>query len=184
MSAYYIYLISSLPMLNFSAKPPFSLEDFFAKCQGLIPEAELALLRQACCQEPDALNIASTGALKEWVNFETNLRNELVRVRARRKKIDPVKFLRSPDNPDARLGHLALAAYRSSSILEAEKMLDLERWSFLESLTANHYFDFVFLLAYVLKLKILARWDALQKADPELLFNEVLVRLKAGVLVS
>ena len=173
MPAYYTYLISSLPMLNFSARAPLSLEDFFARCKNLIPEKELEALRNVCQQDGCFFNAQCIGSLEQWVNFEVTLRNELVRARASRKKIDPLKFLRLPDSPQAEISHLAMAAYRSLSILEAEKILDQGRWNFLEGLSLGHYFDFDYLLTYGLKLKILERWDKIQKADKELLLNAV-----------
>ncbi len=172
MPAYYTYLISSLPVLSFSAKIPFSLAEFFVKCSGLIPEAEIKLLCSICCQEDYALSSEAEGVLKKWVNFEVALRNELVRARAARKKIDPLKFIRLPDYPEAQISHVALTAYRSTSILEAEKILDQERWNFLEGLSFGHYFDFDYLLIYALKLKLLERWEKIQKADKQLLFNQ------------
>ena len=175
MPAYYTYLISSLPMLNFFAKPPFSLEDFFAKCKNLIPEKEFEILRSVCQQDIYSLAIQSSDSLKQWANFEIALRNELVRARAGRKKIDPLKFLRLPDSPQAEISHLAMAAYRSISILGAEKILDQARWNFLEALSLGHYFDFDYLLVYGLKLKILERWDKIQKADKEHLLNSVII---------
>jgi len=171
MPAYYTYLISSLPMLNFSARAPLNLEDFFARCKNLIPEKELEVLRNVCQQEDCFLDTQGILSLKQWVNFEIGLRNELVRARASRKKIDPLKFLRPGDSSQAEISHLAMAAYRSLSILEAEKILDLGRWNFLEALSLGHYFDFDYLLVYGLKLKILERWDKIQKADKELLLN-------------
>ena len=157
-------------MLNFSVKLPFSLEDFFAKCNNLIPETEIELLRGACFKEAYLLNTAIDDTLGKWANFEIALRNELARSRARRNKIDPLKFVRLPDSPEAHISHVAMTAYRSTSILEAEKILDLERWNFLEFLSFGHYFDFDFLLIYALKLKILERWDKIQKADKESLY--------------
>ena len=174
MPAYYTYLISSLPMLNFSARAPFSLEDFFSKCKNLIPEKEFEILRSACQQDIFSLAAVSMASLKQWSNFEMALRNELVRARAGRKKIDPLKFLRLPDSPQAETSHLAMIAYRSTSILEGEKILDQGRWNFLESLSLGHYFDFDYLLVYGLKLKILERWDKIQKADKESLLNSVI----------
>lgn len=171
MPAYYIYLISSLPLLNFSAKPPFSLEDFFSRCKNLIPEKEFEILCSVCQQASYFLATQSRESLKQWANFEIALRNELVRARASRKKTDPLKFLRLPDSPQVELSHLAMAAYRSISILEAEKILDQARWNFLETLSFSHYFDFDQLLVYGLKLKILERWDKIQKADKEHLLN-------------
>ena len=158
-------------MLNFSLKPPFSLAEFFIKCKDLIPETEIELIRNICYQEPYLLNSASEDTLGKWANFEIALRNELVRARARRKKIDPLKFVRLPDPSEAYISHVAMAAYRSASILEGEKILDLARWNFLDSLSYGHYFDLDFLLIYALKLKILQRWDKIQKADKENLFN-------------
>lgn len=162
-------------MLNFSSPVPFSPEEFLAKCNGLIPEREIELLRNACYEDTSFLNTApdATGILSRWSGFEVALRNELARLRARRKKIDASKFIRLPDNPEASISHVAMAAYRSTAILEAEKVLDQSRWGFLESLSLGHYFDFDFLLIYLLKLKILDRWDKVQKADKEHLFNQV-----------
>jgi len=171
MPAYYTYLISSLPMLNFSAKLPFSLEDFFNKCKNLIPDQELEILRNLCNQNSYSLGVCKVDSLKEWVNFEVALRNELVRARASRKKIEPLKFLRLPDSAQAWISHIAMLAYRSTLILEAEKILDQARWNFLEDLSQGHYFDFDYLLIYGLKLKILERWEAIQTADKEDLLN-------------
>ena len=171
MPAYYTYLISSLPMLNFSAKAPFSLGFFLDKCKNLIPDKELEILRSACGENSYSLEAQGSKGLGQWVNFEITLRNELVHARAARKKIDPLKFLHLPDSPQAQISHVAMAAYRSTSILEAEKILDQARWSFLEDLSLGHYFDFDYLLVYGLKLKILERWDEIQKADKEYLLN-------------
>ncbi len=174
MASYYTYLISSLPMLNFSAKMPFSLEVFFSKCKDLIAEADIEILRNACDKDIDFLNATAAGCLKKWVNFEVTLRNELARIRARGKKIDPAKFIRLPDRQELHISHMALAAHRHSSyVLEAERILDQERWNFLEQLSFGHYFDFDFLLTYALKLKILERWDKAENADKKRLFDAV-----------
>jgi len=173
MPAYYTYLISSLPMLSFSAKLPFSLEDFFTRCKNLISEKEFEILLSVCQQEVSFLDIQLSNSLKQWSNFELALRNELVRARAGRKKIEPLKFLRLPDSPQAEISHVAMAAYRSTSILEAEKILDQARWNFLDTLSFGHYFNFDCLLIYGLKLKILERWDRIQEANKEHLLNAV-----------
>ncbi len=174
MTSYYTYLISSLPMLNFSIKMPFSLGVFFAKCKGLIADANLEILGNACYQDIDFLNTTAAGSLRKWVSFEVALRNELARVRARGKKIAPEKFIRLSDYPQFQISHLAMAAHRhSANVLEAEKILDQERWDFLEQLSFGHYFDFDFLLIYALKLKILERWDQVEKADKQRFFNSL-----------
>jgi hypothetical protein len=174
MSAYYTYLISSLPLLSFANRAPFNLEDFFIKCKDLIPEKEFKILRDTCTLENDILDTTFSLSLAKWVDFEFTLRNELVRARAARKKVDALKYLRLPDSPQAEISHLAMTAYRTTSILEAEKILDQGRWNFLENLSLKHYFDFDALLIYGLKLKILQRWEKLQKVDKELLISAVI----------
>jgi len=174
MPAYHIYLISSLPTLNFAARPPFSRQEFLARCRSMIPDGEFEILSRLL--NPEAAILVPAGenqSLKQWVAFELALRNELAKARAARKKIDPAKYLRQPDEPQAQVSHVALAAYRSSSILEAEKILDTARWEFLEGLSLGHYFDFDCLVIYGLKLKILERWEKIQKADKEALLSAV-----------
>jgi len=178
MPAYYTYLISSLPTLELADGLPFSLEEFLLKCEGLIPEEKIVTLRRISSSE-GALEISKTArieTLKNWLDFEINLRNELARARAGRKKLGPEEFIRQPDNPQAHIIHTALSAYRNTSILDAEKFLDQERWNFLDFLSFGHYFDFDFLLIYVLKLKILERWVRIQKADKEALFNQAVLK--------
>ena len=175
MGAYYVYLISSLPMLSFVSRMPFTPDEFIAKCEGLIPEQESGILKGIIQAGPSSLSAAAKGVLGEWGKFEIILRNELARARAGRKKSDFSRFVRLPDNFDARISHVAMAAYRSASILEGEKILDQARWDFLESLSFGHYFDFDFLIVYALKLKILERWSRIQDADKEQLFNRMVV---------
>ena len=171
MPAYYVYLISSLPVLNFAGRSPFSLQEFLVRCKNLIPGEEFEILSRALSQEAVISPAAQNPVLKQWIIFEVALRNELVKARAARKKIDPAKYLRQPDDPQAQISHVAMAAYRSSSILEAEKILDEARWGRLEELSLGHYFDFDYLLIYGLKLTILERWEKIQKADKQALLT-------------
>ncbi len=175
MSAYYTYLISSLPLLNFSHAAPFSLEDFFSKCQGLISGRDFKALERSCFKEAYLLDSGNADNLSRWARFEIALRNELARARARRKKIDAQIFVHLLDAPETDITHLATMAYRSSVPLEAELILDQARWDFLETLSFGHYFDFDFLLSYVLKLKILIRWDKIKAADKEALLKQMIL---------
>lgn len=173
MSAYYTYLISSLPLLNFSLRMPFSLGEFFVKCQNLVPESDIVRLRNL--SNESFLEISGEGIFKDWMNFEIALRNELARIRSKDKKIDPEKFVRLPDFPQAHISAIALSAHRHNLYaLEAQKILDQERWNYLEQLSFGHYFDFEALLIYTLKLKILERWDKIERADKEHLYNAAL----------
>jgi len=161
MAGYYEYLVSSLPMLHFGAKPPFSYEKFLEMCSGLISERDMDILKEA--------------PLAKWKEFDIALRNELVKIRASRKHVDPVKYLRKDGYADPSISHIALNAHRAKSIIEAEKTLDRERWNFLDEITIGHYFDIDFLITYSLKLIIMERWARVKAGDKVRLLDEVLV---------
>ncbi len=164
MSGYYIYLISSLPMLYFGAKPPFSTEKFFSICAEFISAEDLEKLKSSLKDE------AESG----YHDFETTLRNELVKIRAQRKHLDASKFLRRDGYADQWISHIAAGACRNPSVINAEKMLDLDRWSFLDELSIGHYFDIEVLMVYARKLSILERWERVRIADANKLLEEAI----------
>lgn len=164
MPSFYVYLISSLPALTFGMKPLFSLEGFFEKCQGLIPDRDIILLKEAVSGSEKKLK-RLPAVVKQWRDFDGALRNELVRPRAVRKKADASQYLRQQSFLEQHVIHTALAAYRNPSILDAERYLDTERWRFLDGLQSGHIFDWEFLIIYALKLIILERWEEINTAD-------------------
>ncbi|MBN2097829.1 MAG: DUF2764 family protein [Candidatus Omnitrophica bacterium] len=174
MPQYYIYLISSLPVLEFGAAPPFSWSEFLKICTGKIPEADLALLEKASTNTESHPVAAMSATFSRWRLFDTALRNELVKIRSARKHIDPEKYLRHNGYADPLIAHIAMNAYRMSSVLEAEKMLDQARWQFLEELGLGHYFDLDYLLLYAQKLFILERWQKIRSSDGQALLDRAL----------
>lgn len=175
MPAYYTYLISSLPMLHFGMKPPFSYEKFIGICSRLIPEKDIEILNSISHIEI-GLYQGKQPTLMKWQEFENALRNELVKIRASHKRIDPLKFMRQTTYADFSLVHIAMNAHRNPSILEGEKILDQERWHFLEGLTFGHYFDSDVLIAYALKLLLLERWEKINSTDKEKVLAETLAK--------
>ncbi len=161
-------------MLQFANKPALSLNDFLNRCAQLIPENDAALIKQALSTDAYALNLSAPGVLLKWKEFDLALRNELVKARAVRKKIDPAKFLRQDTHFDINITHIAQASLRQVSILEAERYLDLERWKALDEIARGHYFDLDSLLVYGLKLAILERWVKIEAADKDELAEKAL----------
>jgi hypothetical protein len=174
MDGYYIYLVSSLPMLQFGMKPPFSFERLLRLCDGLISDENIDILRSvsaieeyAAATSPPTLPPKADQPLAEskWRDFDISLRNELVKIRAARRRIDPNKYLRGGGYPDPSVAHIALHAHRTLSIIEGEEILDRERWRFLDELSVGHYFDIDALIIYAIKLLILERWERINTAD-------------------
>lgn len=177
MPAYYTYFISSLPMLHFGMKPPFSSERFLKMCEGLISEQDIYILKNLPMRDGDFNPSAGHNPIIQgWLAFDAALRNELVKIRSQYKHVDPLKYLRQGPRADFLLGHIGLSAHRNPSLLEGEKSLDQARWEALDELQAGHYFDADFLLVYGYKLKLLERWDRINTADKTKLLEETSVK--------
>jgi hypothetical protein len=174
MPAYYTYFISSLPMLHFGAKPPFSFEKFLGDCAEFILDGDSALLKKLPVTVDEYDKRLNNATIEKWLEFDTTLRNELVKIRAQMKKIEPEKFLRPGAIFNPAISHTVMTAHRNPAILEAEEILDETRWGALDELSFGHYFDIDFLIIYAYKLKILERWEKIKLADKERLLQEVL----------
>lgn len=172
--SYYVYLISSLPMLHFGTKPPFGFEKFLQICRRFIPEADVAAIKISA-ENPGYVYEGNQPTLKKWFAFDTALRNELVKIRASRKHIDPEKYLRKDSYAGPSIAHIAINAHRNPSILDAQNSLDAQRWQALDEFLMGHYFDIDFLLIYGLKLLILEKWERINSADKPKLLEEALL---------
>jgi len=177
MSSYYPYLVSSLPGLTFGMKPPMTFGRFCALSRDLVPAGDFALIASLPSLEAGVCAGIGNGTLRQWVAFQAMVGNELVMMRAARRKIDPAKYLRRDGCPESvHAAHIAVNAYRKTSPLEAERSLDLERWQRLDELAAGHYFDLDTLVVYGLKLLILEKWERITTADAPRLLEAVFAR--------
>jgi hypothetical protein len=171
----YYYLAASLPMFHFEARPPFSSEVFLAGCRQLVSESDYKLISAIPETKDAVLAEIVNNTAKKWLIFDTQLRNELVRIRSGRRHADPSRYLRPDGSGWAQvISHIALAAHRSPSILEGERLLDRERWNFLTGLELGHYFDTDFLIIYARKLKISERWEIIRLSDKAVLLEGML----------
>lgn len=173
MPAYYVYLISSLPMLNFGMRPPFNFQGLIDRCRQLIPEEDLKII-ESVSMTGSYVEISTNATIKKWQEFDIALRNELVKVRASRKKTDPLKYLRPDNFGYFQAAQIALYAHRIPSLVESEKALDQARWNFLDELNIGHYFDIDSLIIYAYKVLILERWEKIVHADNKRLLEETL----------
>jgi hypothetical protein len=174
MADFYPYLIASLPMLHFGMKPPFSFERFLELCFPLIPKKDFQLLRTLPQPEHYFEKGKKHQIIQKWIDFDVALRNELVKIRATKKHIEPATYLRPGGYSVSSLAPAVLAANIYTSVLDAEKTLDETRWKALEELATGHYFDLDFLITYAYKLLILQRWENIRSADGTILLEHAL----------
>jgi hypothetical protein len=160
-------------MLHFGVKPPFTFKDFLTNCQGLIPDKDFEIISR-CANESLWEQAVDQKTLKAWIAFEVGLRNELVKIRASRRKIEPAGYLRGGGSDDTALYHIAMNSHRILSLIESEKFLDQARWNRLDELAFSHYFDLDALIVYGLKLHILWRWEKIAGGNKQDILEKVL----------
>ncbi|MFA5156513.1 MAG: hypothetical protein WC532_03885 [Candidatus Omnitrophota bacterium] len=176
MNSNYVYLISQLPMLHFNAKPALSFEKFMELCQRFIPEKDAQRLSSLPQPDSYAGSKEQDPVIRQWIDFDLSLRNDLAKIRASRRHVDPAAYLRAGGLRDGSVMHVVNAAQRNPSPLEAERLLDEARWHELDELEAGRFFDFGALVIYAYKLIILIRWEKIGSADKEKIFEETLVK--------
>ncbi len=174
MADFYPYLVASFPMLHFGMKPPFSFERFLGECQPFMPEKDFKILSTLPLPEEYQEREEEHPLVHHWIEFDTALRNELVRTRAARIRRDPAAYSRAGIYGDSSLGPAVMAAGTNSSLSSAEKALDELRWKKLDDLATGHYFDLNFLITFGYKLMILERWERIRTADGRILLEQVL----------
>jgi hypothetical protein len=174
MADFYPYLVATLPMLHFLSKPPFSSERFLELCSPFIPEREAQVLRSLPHPKDYGKEGSCHQVIRLWVAFDTALTNELVKMRALRKHLEPGTYFRAADSGELLSLPAGLATIMSAPLLDAEKDLDESRWKALDELAKGHYFDPEFLITYALKLRILERWEKIHSADGTVLLQQAL----------
>lgn len=160
----YYYLVSSLPMLEFGAKPPLSYKDFIRCCQGQLASSDMNVIERTTILPYEDIEDPYP-ALREWKRFDTGLRNELARFRAGKRSKDPAQYIRGEDSSEAFVSGFAHWAVSQDSPIESELYLDRIRWERIEELQMGHYFDIDCLIAYALKLQILERWQTINSGS-------------------
>lgn len=172
--ANYYYFAATLPSLLPGMAPPFSLEEFLEKASRFLNQADFEVLASARLFIPSdeqgngraPLPASRLPLLKAYYHWENCLRSELARLRAVRLH-KPAEKYPLPSNMDWDAQRVAQAAFTTENPLEAELLIEKERWALIERLALNSYFDLNFLAAYALKLQALARRERFHQAEGE-----------------
>jgi hypothetical protein len=77
-----------------------------------------------------------------------------------------------------------LTAMDETNILEKERKIDLIRWSIVSELSTFSYFDLDAVLAYLVKMNIVARWALLDSKTGDEMFARLLAELDGKELIN
>ncbi len=149
----------------------------------------------------EACNSAKSRFLKSWSESDCNLRNVAAALTARvaTRPVDEVvvghgdvvdQLIRSSAVDFGLRGELSYldtvisAVSDEPNILEKEHRIDLVRWSIAEELSEGEYFSLDTVLAYLVKVNIVARWRVLDAHIGREMFDKLLGGLSGKELIN
>lgn len=151
----YYYLAASLPMLLYETEKTMPADEFVGICAQHLSDRDYRLLCTASISDLKP-KVPSNCTLDRWRRWETSLRNELVTLRAKNRKVEVDRYLlESPVISTTQA--IAREAFDQESPLQAEELLNRARWATLDELEVGHYFDIERILVYYLRLQVLQR---------------------------
>ena len=153
MSQYY-YLAASLPMLRFEDMSRIKTDDFLEDCARLCKAGDFNKVQSFKLGKSETLQRSGIGLL--WQQAEYGLRNELVKLRAKKHNIDQDMYLRK-EAVNPALASKARDVFETQSPLKAEILFCKILWEILNDLEVGHLFDLDFLIIYYLRIQILER---------------------------
>jgi len=175
------YLVASLPTLRLGGKPPMGAEAFRAACTGHLSNDEILAIEAALENREPPVGVASG-----WWNNEVQLRDAVVRVRAKNRGTDAAPFLKPYEGFSVAIEKRVTDAFARPNPLEQELALDRTRWVLADELTLADPFGFPGVLAFAIKVRIAERWAGLDEETgkekvEELILSATAEKVETGI---
>ncbi|MCU0858213.1 MAG: hypothetical protein MUC65_07410 [Pontiellaceae bacterium] len=161
------YLVASLPMLRLGEKPAIDAAGFRAACAGHLSDEECSAVGAVLENREPPVGAAST----LW-NGEVQLRDAVVRLRAKNRGTDAARFLRTHDGFNVSIEKMAADAFIRPNPLEQEMELDRARWTLADELALTDPFGFAGVLAFAAKVRLAERWAGLDEENGKIKVEE------------
>ena len=177
--AQYYYLVASFPMLFFDSERLPALDSFLALCGEHLAPRDFRIVAAASIDSLDHAG-PSCGVLARFRTWETALRNELVRIRAKARAVEAEDYLRE-GLQIVSAAAVARSAAAQEVPLAAEQLLDRSRWDYLDEVETGHYFDLERVVVYYLRLQILHRKAQFEAAAGKAAFDDIYGGVTRGI---
>ncbi len=149
----------------------------------------------------EACSASKSSFVKRWSEADRNLRNLSAAITARvagRSVADVVVGRGDVVDAIARssavdfglrgdlpyLDEVISAVSEEQNLVEKERRIDMVRWSIAEELTEGEYFSAAFVMAYLMKINIIVRWQMLDPVRGREMFDKLLGELSGKGLVK
>lgn len=156
---HYYYTVAALKTVRLGEKAPISETQFLQFAEDTLNAKDYQILIKSRWGRTEPTGLSFADRILSW---EKELRLELAKARILKLQFDPPAVLPASDGNDNLLEKVR-AVLALDSPLEAERLLDQLRWSFLEEMGACHFFDLKALVVYYFKLQLALRQEKLQE---------------------
>lgn len=168
--SFYSFIQAQLPTLSLDGRLPLTPLALAKDLQSWLPSAQAQLLiRLAEGEWPDH------PIINDFLRFDTQLRNQLVSLRAPQLNRDPNESTRGRERLTPYYRQQVVEIAKGENPEEAEKQLDQLRWHYIEQCVALEIFNFSFLIGYMLRLKLATRWAELDEEQGRQMLQDALV---------
>lgn len=142
----------------------------------------------------DEIDMHPNAFIREWGEFESNIRNVLAVLNARKTNVDPAnlvvgrkgvaEIVMKSTAPDLSLGEShpwADALISAKDNMGRDKAADQIRWDWLSDVRIFAHFNVEALLAYLLQLFMVERWLKLEPVEGKRILDKLTADLSAGL---
>lgn len=158
----YYYFAAQLPTLFFKQKDFMSEEYFLEEAKKWLGKKDITIIVNVKLSQFKIKN-EKLSFLKKWLNFENELRSEIVEYRKSRLQ-----------NHQFNSKIFSTSLLNDKSPLEIEKFFLKLRWEYIEDMKVEHYSDLQFLILYFLQLQILTRLSSFDEEIGKDNFSELI----------
>jgi hypothetical protein len=152
------YLTASLPAVALGDPAPWTPDEFLFHCQGALTVDQLRELSLVIEERSEE---GTSDFAAWWAALDTQIRNQLARMRAGRLGLDARSFVRMHSGFDVSVEQCVADAMDQPDPLARETALDRCRWKALDEYIKADRFGLSAVLAYGVRMLMLDRWQGL-----------------------
>lgn len=156
----YVYLVASLPVLGLTDPPPLTSVELLAATAGVLRPDHWEDLKAIVEDRPWDVRDPDG---RRFAELDTQLRNAVARLRARRAGADYDARDHEHAGYDTRCETVAVQAMSLDDPLARELALDRFRWTLLDEIATFPAFGVQAVFAYGFKLRLAEKWAAMSE---------------------
>lgn len=174
MNCYYV--VASLPTLALGEPPPFPVAEVPRRLANVLEDPQKAMVEKFVMGRESEVD---SPFVRRWLDLETQIRNVCAKVRAGRRGVESRPFEHPQEGYAVWIERAVHDAFARPNPLEREMSLDRLRWRILDELTVAEPFGFNAVLAWILKLRLVERWNGWRPDAGQVRFEEAVSAIRA-----